>query len=114
MRTTAEPLKTDVANPFNIAACDRLDDLRGQKRERHEPADMALGETFGRSDFVERCGLAGEDRIHPAARTRDCLQQGVLRSWIDGPVLCRRMRDPFHRGALERKGDCQLGWGGRL
>ena len=40
---------------------------------------MALGETFGRSDFVKRCGLAGEDRIHPAARTRDRLQQGVLR-----------------------------------
>jgi hypothetical protein len=46
---------------------------------------MALGEAFGRSDFVERCGPYGEDRIHPAARTRDRLQQGVLRSWIDGP-----------------------------
>ena len=54
---------------------------------------MALGEIFGR--MSERCGLAGEDRIHPAARTRDRLQQGVLRPWIDGPVLCRRMRDPF-------------------
>ncbi|MGO9845109.1 MAG: hypothetical protein ACLPKT_00455 [Methylocella sp.] len=52
---------------------DRLNDLRGKKRERHEAADMALGETFGRSDFVGRCSLASEDRIHPAARTRNRL-----------------------------------------
>ena len=35
-----------------------------EKRERHEAADMALGEAFGRSDFVERCGPSGEDSIN--------------------------------------------------
>ncbi len=52
---------------------DRLNDLRGKKRERHEAVDIALGETFGRNDFVGRCSLASEDRIHPAARTRNRL-----------------------------------------
>ena len=52
---------------------DRLNDLRGKKRERHEAADMTLGETFGRNDLVGRCSLASEERIHPAVRARNRL-----------------------------------------
>ena len=44
------------------AVGDRLDDPRQEESQRRKAADMALGETFGGGDVVERFGPASNDR----------------------------------------------------
>ena len=41
-----------------IAGEDRLDDLRGEEGERHQVADIALGNTFCPGNIGERLGSA--------------------------------------------------------
>jgi len=41
---------------------DRLDDPRREESQRRKAADMALGETFGGGDVVERFRPASNDR----------------------------------------------------
>ena len=65
---------------------------------------------FNRKSSLGRLKGWGNDDVNTLTLC-DRLQQSVLRTWIDGAVLCRRMRDAFHRGALQSKWDPQLGWG---
>ena len=56
---------------------DGLDDLWRQKRERDKSADVPLDQTFSSGDLIKGRSLAIENRVHPAARADDRLQQRI-------------------------------------
>jgi hypothetical protein len=76
-----EPCRTEV--PGLVTQQDPLDDVGGEKRQRQQPAHIALRHTLTIGDGLKRRYLPGRQLLEPEAAARDAFSSAasLLRDW---------------------------------